>query len=87
MSISHADFFRVVPAGLGRMRFTRTGLRIEASEGTRVIVIELSDERPRRLGALILPSVSVTVESTGFDDADWLGFLSRFDQAFQRGGG
>ena len=33
------------------------------------------------------PSVSVTLESSGFDDQEWAGFLSRFEQAYQRGGG
>ena len=87
MSISQADFFRLRPAGLGPIRFQQTGLRIEATEGTRSVTIGISAEQSRQLGALTLPSVSVTLESSGFDDQEWAGFLSRFEQAYQRGGG
>ncbi len=69
------------------MGFKKTGLRIDAAEDARVVTIEVSDERPRQLGAMTLPAVTVTVESTGFNDIEWADFLSRFDRAFQRGGG
>jgi hypothetical protein len=87
MSISHVEFFRILPAALGRMGFRQAGLHVVASEGARTVIIDLSAERPRRLGALTLPAVMVTIEAAGFGEADWSGFMTRFHTAFHRGGG
>ncbi len=87
MTISHADFFRLLPLAMEPMPYTCLDSRIEARQGSRRASIDISEEKSFRLGALTLPSVSVTLESTGFSDEEWAGFLSRFDQVFQRGGG
>lgn len=87
MSITHAEFFRLLPAAIAGMPYSGSGLRVEAEHGGRKISIELSEQRSLRIGSLSLPAVVVAMECEGFDDREWKAFLSRFDLTFQRGGG
>ena len=87
MTLSHADFLRLLPVAMGKWPYARSGLRFEAALGGRKIMIQLSEQRLIRIGALNLPSVVVTLESAGIADREWNDFLNRFDAAFQRGGG
>ncbi len=87
MSISHEDFFRLLPRALGDMPFSRRGSRIEARSGKRRVCIEAGPESRRRLGSLELPVTRVRISLSGFLPAEQAAFLARFDLAYRRGGG
>lgn len=87
MSISHEDFFRLLPGALGDMPFTRRGSRIEAGSGSRRVDIEVEPESRRRLVSLELPVTRVSISLSGFEPAEETAFLARFDLTYQRGGG
>lgn len=89
MSISHRDFQRLLPAAVPGYRLSGDGSqhRIQQPDSDRLLTIELSPERKRRLGALCLPVTDVHFRFTGFDQAGFETFIKRFDLAFQRGGG
>ncbi|OGT80313.1 MAG: hypothetical protein A3H91_01065 [Gammaproteobacteria bacterium RIFCSPLOWO2_02_FULL_61_13] len=87
MSISHADFLRLLPLAMGGMPYSYANLRIQAAQGMRRVMIELSEQRLIQIGALSLPSIIMTLKSVGFGDQEWTAFLRRFDATFHRGGG
>jgi len=89
MSISHADFHRLLPAAVPGYRITgsSTAIRVEQDDSGRLLDIVLSPQRQRRLGMLTLPVTDVELCFGGFDEASLQAFLRRFDLAFQRGGG
>lgn len=87
MSISHEDFFRLLPRALGDMRICRHGSRIEACRGKQRICIEIGPESRRRLGSLQLPVTRVDISLSGFLPGEEAAFLTRFDLAYRRGGG
>ena len=87
MTISHEEFFRLVPRALADIPFTRCGSRVEARCGERRIDIRLEPEFKRRLASLELPVTRISMALRGFGAEDEAAFLARFDLAFQKGGG
>lgn len=89
MSITHADFRRLLPAAAQGFALAGDGpgFTLSAPDGGRSLAIELGPEQQRRLGALSLPLTAVTLRFDGFDPTSYAAFLKRFDLAFQRGGG
>lgn len=87
MSISHADFFRVLPAVLDGRTFVRDGTRVTIGDADRRIEISLSAEGERRIALLRLPVTRVRITFFGHGANEAETFLARFDRAFQRGGG
>ena len=87
MSITHAEFLRILPGAVPAGSVSANGSRIVVATGDRRLVIRLSDERQRRIGFLTLPVTHVRLEFSGYSDGDAAAALARFDRAFQRGGG
>ena len=87
MSISHHDFFRLLPLALSDMPFTRHGNRVEARRAGRCVEIDVGPESKRRLGALELPITRISINLSGFGAEEEAAFLERFDLAYRRGGG
>ena len=87
MGITHSEFFRTLPAALAALPYTVQGHDVIINDNTQRLVITLSPESRRRLGALSLPTTQVHFTFSGYSpqDIDW--FMARFDRAFQRGGG
>ena len=87
MSISHADFRRILAGARLAGERRDAGGAIEVVDGGRRLAITLSPERRRKLGLFDLPVTDVRLAFEGFAPADMADTLARFDRAFQRGGG
>ena len=87
MGITHSEFFRTLPAALGRAPYTVQGHDIIITQGTQRLVITLSPEGRRRIAALSLPTTQVHFAFSGYSQKEIEEFMARFDRAFQRGGG
>ena len=87
MGITHSEFFRILPTAMATLPYTVQGHVVIVNDDTRRLVISLSPESRRRLGALSLPTTQVHFTFSGYYPQDVDRFLARFDRAFQRGGG
>lgn len=88
MALTLADFHRslaTLAPGLA-LRDGQTGVEIDTGEAS--VSITFEEQQDATLGGLLaLPRARVTLTLDGLDDAERAAFLSRFDRAFQRGGG
>ena len=87
MGITHSEFFRTLPTALATSSYTVQGHEVRVSDDTRRLVIRLSSESRRLLGALSLPTTQVHFIFSGYSSQDIERFMTHFDRAFQRGGG
>ncbi len=87
MGITHSEFFRTLPTALAPSPYTVQDHDVIISDNTRRLIISLSPESRRRLGALSLPTTQVRFAFSGYSPHDIDRFMARFDRAFQRGGG
>ena len=87
MSISHREFFRLLPRAVEGAPVTRQGTRVGITTDSGQVNITLAPERVRKLGLMEFPVTPVTIEFDGFNAAEQAAFLSRFDLAYQKGGG
>lgn len=60
-------------------------IRLRSEQGT--VEIKLSAEGIRQIASLRLPRTEVEIELAGFSDTEAAKFISRFDLAYQKGGG
>ncbi|WP_025769565.1 hypothetical protein [Thioalkalivibrio sp. HK1] len=89
MSITRREFMRSLIPAIAPAKFEESidGHLIEVIGAPGRVEIHLSDERERRLASLRLPIIDVRITLTGFEPEARKRFLSRFERAFQRGGG
>jgi len=87
MSISHADFLRLLPRALGTEDFSLEGNRIRLDRPGRRLEITLGPEGERRIARLTLPVTRVRLVFSGYGAEEARAALCRFDRAYQRGGG
>ena len=88
MSITHADFFRLLPAAIVPYHADIKGNVIDISQDRRLLKITLGEETLWRLtGLLSFPRTQVEFLFTGFSDEQRTAFIHRFDRYFHRGGG
>ena len=87
MGITHADFFRRLPAALEGRAVTTDGNRATVVDGARRIEIELGPEGTRAIGLFRLPVTEVTFAFTGYDETQADALLARIDLHYHRGGG
>lgn len=89
MSISRREFMRSLIPAIAPATFETDseGHLIEVIGAPGKVEIRLSDERERRLASLCLPIIDVRITLAGFEPEAKKRFLSRFERAFQRGGG
>ena len=86
MSLTRADFLRLLPVAVGNAPWRIEGADIMAGEGP-AWRIRL-DERPGRpFGPVRLPVLDVTIDLEGVPAADRAAFIGRFLLGFQRAGG
>jgi hypothetical protein len=87
MTISHAEFFRIVPRLLDNARheLRPDGLTIYRLDGS--IEIRLGPESSRSLGAIRLPRTSVELVFRHCAPGAIEAFITDFDHRFRRGGG
>lgn len=87
MGISHAEFFRTLPAAVepGSFHVIDNTVCVETPEGA--FEIRLSPQAERRIAALRLPVTVVELRFPGWTPSRVEAFLKHFDRCFQRGGG
>ncbi len=87
MGLSHGEFFRTIASALGTDDFEAwdTGVRL-ASTG-KILEIHLGEQGERRIALLAVPRTLVTLEFTGYVQAEVDAAIKRFDMMFKRGGG
>jgi len=88
MGVSHAEFFRTLPAALTGRDYTVSGTVVTVTEtADRRIVITLDPQSERRIAMLRLPMTLVTFEFCGYAESEIAAFMRHFERRFQRGGG
>lgn len=87
MSITHAEFFRILPSVPGTRSVSVIDNEVWIVEGEREILIQLSEVRERVIGALRLPVTDVALRFSGFTDVEAKKFMAGFDLHYRRGGG
>ena len=87
MSITHKDFFRLLPKAVNGAATVRQGNQVSITTAAGQVTITLTPETSRKLGLLTLPVTGVTLEFDGFSATAQAQFLARFDLAYQKGGG
>ena len=87
MTITHADFFRLLPKALGCENYSVGDNRIELTEGNVSVQLALSAETSWRIGALSLPKTEVNIRIEGCDKDEAQRRINQFDRTYQKGGG
>ncbi len=87
MTISHSDFFRILPKALKSYPYEQKDNAITVSLGEGEICIILSEERLRQIGSLSLPVTDVAFQLKNVAENTKKHFFTQFDRAYQRGGG
>ena len=87
MGLTHAEFFRELPAALAHRAYVAEGARVRVDLGRGSLVITLGSERIRRIAALRLPCTEVGFAFEGVEASEREDFMRRFDLCFRRGGG
>ena len=87
MTISHIDFFRLLPKALKSYSHMQEDNVIKVSLGGGEITIILSEERNRQIASLLLPVTDVTFQLKNVAESTKKNFFEQFDRAYLRGGG
>ncbi len=88
LATSRAEFFRNLAVALKAMPHTVNGDSITAGEGEKTIELTLSPLPPRTLSPLLkMERWKLKIEFKNYTQQDQQSFLTKFDRAFQRGGG
>ena len=88
MALSKREFERSVKIAMDGMDYTLHGDTLTSGTDDHGIKIQLEPLPARVLSALIkLERWRVTISISGYDESAEADFMTRFDRAFQRGGG
>ncbi len=87
MSISHSDFFRLLPKAVKSYRYQQGDNHIKVFMHDGEICLSLSEERVRKIASLSLPVTDVTFQIKNVAEKTKNEFFKQFDRAYQRGGG
>ncbi|OGT72744.1 MAG: hypothetical protein A2W76_00840 [Gammaproteobacteria bacterium RIFCSPLOWO2_12_47_11] len=87
MTITHADFFRLLPKALADYQCKISDHAIEVKLTSGHIKIRLMPETTRRIGALELPVTNMTFHFENTVQDEMQDFFSKFNMAYQKGGG
>ena len=87
MSISEAEFFRILPCALAPYAYTvmQNTITVVLEHGS--IVITLSPQPDKKFPMLVLPVLAVNIRFKELSETDRKVFITRFDKSYQRGGG
>ena len=87
MTISHSDFFRILPKALKSYPYEQVDnvITITLDEGE--ISITLSEQRHRQIASLSLPVTDVTFRLKYVAESTKKNFFEQFDREYLRGGG
>jgi hypothetical protein len=87
MSISHQEFYRLLPFALRDVDYDISNNQINASYGDGNIQIKPGLEHERKIASLVLPVLHVEFIFTDITPVDITQFLDIFNRAYHRGGG
>ncbi|MEM6998915.1 MAG: hypothetical protein AAF419_03645 [Pseudomonadota bacterium] len=87
MSISHQDFYRLLPFGLKGIDYNIADDAITANYAGGNLKIIPGDEHKRKIASLELPVLYIEFKFNNVSPEDISMFFSKFNQAYQRGGG
>ena len=87
MSITHKDFFRLLPRAVNGAPVTRMRNQAHIATAAGRVKITLAPETTRKLGMMEFPVTRVSIELRDFTPGEQAAFLARFDLAYQKGGG
>lgn len=87
MAISHAEFFRTLPAAMGKTPHSIEGNTVTATWSGGTVKIILSPEGTRSFGPIPLPVTGVEIMFRGLSEEKARDFIARFDNYYRRGGG
>ena len=87
MSISEADFFRILPRALAPNVYsiTQNVISVVLKHGSADIT--LSPQPDLKFAMLVLPLLAVDIQFKGVSETDQAIFITQFDKSYQRGGG
>ena len=87
MTITHDDFFRLLPKALADYQFRISGQAIHIKLQTGTVNIQLTSQTTRKIGKLELPVTHITFRFENIGQDQMQKFFDRFDLAYQKGGG
>lgn len=87
MTITRADFRRVLPAAVNHVQFTEEGDNFVHGDGARGWRINVAPIPELRLGLIRLERHQVDFKFTGYSADEIADFMARFEAHFRRGGG
>jgi hypothetical protein len=87
MTITRAEFLRLLPVAVGHAPWRVAGDRIESAGPPPAWRIRLEERPGRAFGPVALPVLAVTIELAGATEAQRAAFRARFLLGFQRAGG
>ena len=87
MSISHREFFRLLPKAVNGATVFRRGNQVSIMTSAGAVKITLAPETIRKLAVMEFPVTEISIEFDNFSAPERAAFLSRFDLAYQKGGG
>ncbi|MCH8080000.1 MAG: hypothetical protein IIA06_09540 [Proteobacteria bacterium] len=87
MTITHRDFFRILPKALKSYLYQQHENVISVTLDEGEIVIILAEERLRQIASLSLPITNVTFQIKNVAKKSKKVFFKQFDRTYQRGGG
>jgi len=87
MTITHADFRRLLPAAVNHVPFTEKDSAFAYGDGARGWRISLSPLPQLQIGLIRLERHQVDFKFTGYSVDEIEKFMTRFEVYFRRGGG
>ena len=87
MGLTHADFFRLLPAAMGEHPYKLQGNTVHGELHAGTVTITMGEQQVRRIALMAIPFARVSFHYRGVTQAQKDVFKEYFDLRFQRGGG
>lgn len=87
MGVTHADFFRLLPAAMGEHSYRIDGHTVHGEVAHGTVVIDIEEQQVRRIALMAIPFAKVNFKFRGVSPEQLKAFTAHFDLRFQRGGG
>ncbi|HJV49563.1 MAG TPA: hypothetical protein VJ549_09845 [Geothrix sp.] len=87
VSLSRAEFLRLLPGAVGSMPIEEAEGTFGASDGNRRWTLRLSPLADHRMGSLALPRHRLELSLDGYSEEEAAAFMARFQRGFLRAGG
>lgn len=87
MGLTHADFFRLLPAAMGPHNYRVDGNTVHGDVHAGSVEIRIGEQQERRIALMRIPFAQVSFVFRGVTKEQQQAFKENFDLRFQRGGG